>query len=64
MTKYRLVRKRKSGYEPYYEIQTRVLGLFWVVSGWSTSLETAQDFYMRKIENSKYSDEFFVLDER
>lgn len=63
MSKYRLVRKRKAGYEYYYEIQQRVLGLFWVMKNWSVSYDVATKAYNRMLSNSKCPAEFCVLRE-
>lgn len=64
MTKYRLVKQRKAGYEPYYSIQQRFLWLFWVERNWTLDWDAAHDEYERLITAHERPAEFLVLDER
>ena len=61
MTRYRLVKKRIKGYEPYYEIQKRIFGFIWVLCAWSTSVEKITCEYNRLLTADERPDEFEVL---
>jgi len=63
MTRYRLVKKRNKGYEPYYEIQKRILGFIWVLCSWSTSWDKIHDEYERILTADERPEEFLVLTE-
>ena len=63
MTRYRLVKKRIKGYEPYYEIQKRIFGFIWVLCGWSTSWDAIHDEYERILKANEKPGEFLVLTE-
>lgn len=63
LNRYRLVKRRNEGYDPYYEVQKRIFGFIWVLCAWSVSLEKATEEYNRLLTANERPYEFEVLKE-